>query len=238
VPAADIKKLKESGYHTCQSLMMSTKKELTSIRGVSDAKVEKFIEAVMKMIPDVGFMTGTVALHKRQKHVLHVTTGCEALDAILDGGIETQSITEFYGEHRTGKSQICHTLAVTAQLPREMGGASGKVAWIDTEGTFRPERIVAVAERFGLDGEAVLENIAVARAFTYEHQQDLLVAIASKMAEEPFKLLIIGTSCCVAIYLYYPLCVCAYVCVRMCVCVCAYVCVRMCVCVCVNVEQR
>ncbi|CAI5475093.1 unnamed protein product [Closterium sp. Yama58-4] len=80
-----------------------------------------------------------------------------------------------------------------AGLPINMKGGNGKVAFIDTEGTFRPERIVPIAERFGLDPNAVLDNIIFARAYTHEHQYQLLIALAAKMAEEPFKLLIIDS---------------------------------------------
>lgn len=62
--------------------------------------------------------------------------------------------------------RLCHTLCVTAQLPQNMKGGNGKVMFIDTEGTFRPERIVDIAKRFDVDPDAVLDNIAVARAFT------------------------------------------------------------------------
>ena len=65
------------------------------------------------------------------------------------------------GEFRTGKTQMCHTLCVTAQMPKSDGGGEGKAAYIDSEGTFRPERITAIAERFGIDGEAVLSNSCV-----------------------------------------------------------------------------
>ena len=78
---------------------------------------------------------------------LQITTGSKELDKLLQGGIETGSITELFGEFRTGKSQLCHTLAVTCQLPVDMGGGEGKCLYIDTEGTFRPERLLAVAER-------------------------------------------------------------------------------------------
>jgi RecA/RadA recombinase len=139
------------------------------------------------------------------------------------GGIESLSITEVFGEFRTGKTQLCHTLCVTSQLPTEMGGGNGKgtdrgmkaacispytrtrtypslqapprhavlgivkapqnkfmlhlvvktlpshvtiafkcqiiwlswflttVIYIDTEGTFRPERIRPIAERFQMN---------------------------------------------------------------------------------------
>lgn len=87
------------------------------------------------------------------------------------------------GEFRTGKSQICHTLAVTCQLPISMGGGEGKCLYIDTEGTFRPVRMLAVAERFGLNGEEVLDNIAYARAYNADHQLQLLVQASAMMAE-------------------------------------------------------
>lgn len=94
---------------------------------------------------------------------------------------------------RCGKTQICHTLAVTTQLPLEEGGGCAKVAWIDTEGTFRGDRIIQIADRFNLDSEAVLDNIIVARTFTHEMMSNALIALAAKMAEEPFKLLIIDS---------------------------------------------
>ena len=99
------------------------------------------------------------------------------------GGIETGAITELFGEFRTGKSQLCHTLAVTCQLPVSMGGGEGKCLYIDTEGTFRPVRLLAVAERYGLNGEEVLDNVAYARAYNADHQQQLLVHASALMSE-------------------------------------------------------
>ena len=94
----------------------------------------------------------------------------------------------------TGKSQICHTLAVTAQLPESEGGASGRVAYIDTEGTFRPERLAAIAERFGVDPEAVMQNVMFARALNSEHQMELINQCAAKFAEDgSYRLLIIDS---------------------------------------------
>ena len=79
-----------------------------------------------------------------------ITTGSKELDKLLGGGIETGSITEIFGEFRTGKTQICHTMAVTCQLPIDSGGGEGKCMYVDTEGTFRPERLLSVSERFAL----------------------------------------------------------------------------------------
>lgn len=84
----------------------------------------------------MGFTTAT-EMHQRRSELISITTGSKQLDTLLAGGIETGSITEVFGEFRTGKSQLCHTLAVTCQLPFDMGGGEGKCLYIDTEGTFR-----------------------------------------------------------------------------------------------------
>ena len=92
----------------------------------------------------------------------------------MRGGVETESILEVYGEFRTGKTQFCHTLAVTCQLPRSMGGAEGKAIYLDTEGSFRPERIKEIATSYGLNASDVLENIVTARVYTSDHQMQIL----------------------------------------------------------------
>ena len=133
----------------------------------------------------MGFTTAT-EFHIRRSELICISTGSKQLDALLGGGIETGSITELFGEFRTGKSQICHTLAVTCQLPIDMGGGEGKCLYIDTEGTFRPVRLLSVAERFGLNGEEVLDNIAYARAYNADHQLQLLNQAAQMMSESRF----------------------------------------------------
>lgn len=99
-----------------------------------------------KLVP-MGFTTAT-EYHLRRSEIINLTTGSQELDKLLGGGLETGSLTEMFGEFRTGKTQICHTLAVTCQLPVERGGAEGKCLYIDTEGTFRPERLLSIAERY------------------------------------------------------------------------------------------
>lgn len=125
---------------------------------------------------------------------LQVTTGSKELDKLLQGGIETGSITELFGEFRTGKSQLCHTLAVTCQLPINMGGAEGKCLYIDTEGTFRPERLLAVAERYELSGNDVLDNVAYARAYNTDHQTQLLIQAAAMMSESRYALIVVDSA--------------------------------------------
>lgn len=133
INAADITKLKATGYCTVMSIIMATKKDLLNVKGISEAKLDKIIEAVGK-IESVGFMTGNDVYLKRQT-VVRISTGAPKLDELLGGGIESMSITEVFGEFRTGKTQLSHTLAVTAQLPKESGGGNGKVIFIDTENT-------------------------------------------------------------------------------------------------------
>jgi meiotic recombination protein DMC1 len=95
-----------------------------------------------------------------------------------------------------GKTQLAHTLCVTSQLAFDMGGGQGKVIYLDTEGNFRPERIEAIAERFGLDGEQTLDNIVVSRVFSHEEQMEIVKPIAALLADAeqgPFRVLIIDS---------------------------------------------
>ncbi|CEL92076.1 unnamed protein product [Vitrella brassicaformis CCMP3155] len=187
----DLKCLKEAGYTTVEAVAYASSRLLQQVKGISEQKVAKLKEAVKGLV-HMGFSSATEINLMRQQ-IVKLTTGCAGFDAILGGGIETGMLTEVFGEFRSGKTQVCHTLAVTSQLPVEQGGAEGRVAWIDSEGTFRPERITKIAERFGLDAEQVLENIAHARAYNVEHQTELLVQAASMMVEARFALLIVDS---------------------------------------------
>jgi len=192
ISAQDIKKLKDGGFATVKAVLTASRKQLTSLKGISEIKVEKIKDSASKL-SGPSFKTGSDVLVDRER-IVTLSTGSKAVDAMLGGGIQSQSITEVYGEFRCGKTQLCHTLCVTAQLPQEMGGGGGKAAYIDTEGTFRPERIRTIADRFGMDPEAVLDNIIVGRAANSEHQMELIVHLAAKFAEDgTFRLLIVDS---------------------------------------------
>ena len=141
----------------------------------------------------LGFTTAS-EFHQKRSEIIQITTGSKELDKLLGGGFETGSITEMFGEFRSGKSQVCHTLAVTCQLPIDVGGAEGKCLYIDTEGTFRPERLLDCASRFKLDGSNVLDNVAFARAYNSEHQSSLLIQAAAMMSESRYALLIVDSA--------------------------------------------
>ena len=192
IGASDITKLKSGGFYTLSSILMATLNTLCSIKGLSEAKAVK-IQEVCKTSANFGFTNGWDVLEKRKK-VVRLTTGSKNLDKLLNGGLESSSITEAFGEFRTGKTQLAHTLAVTAQLPIQMGGGNGKAIFIDTEGTFIPEKIIKIAERFGVDGQQCLENISYARAFTHEQQIELLSKAAEKMSNERYAIIIVDSA--------------------------------------------
>lgn len=181
ITSGDLKKLSEAGYHTVEAVAFAPKKHLITIKGISEAKADKILIEAAKLVP-MGFTTAT-EFHQKRSEIIQLTTGSKELDRLLGGGIETGSITEMFGEFRTGKTQLCHTLAVTCQLPIESNGGEGKCLYIDTEGTFRPERLLAVAERYKLSASNVLDNVAYARAYNTDHQTQLLFQAAAMMAE-------------------------------------------------------
>ncbi|KAJ3728105.1 putative DMC1 protein [Lentinula guzmanii] len=185
----DILKLKSAAINTVSGVNMTTRRQMLKIKGMSEAKVEKIKEAAHKILGS-SFSSG-IEVQDKRKRVLAISTGSKSVDAILGGGIMSQSISE---EFRTGKTQLAHTMSVVAQLPPDLGGASGKVAYIDTEGTFRPDRIKSIADRFGVDGNMALENILYARAFNSEHQMELINECSLRFAEDKdFRLLIVDS---------------------------------------------
>jgi len=196
ISANDIKKLRDGGYFTVDAVAQATKKDLGLIKGISEQKVEKLQEAAFKMT-QMGFTTAT-EVHQQRQDICFLTTGAKELDGLLGGGMETGSITEIFGEFRTGKTQLCHTLCVTSQLPLEQGGCEGKAMYIDTEGTFRPQRLLEIAEKYGLDGQDVLDNVSYARAYNSEHQLQLLVQASCMMSEGRYGLLIVDS--CTGLY--------------------------------------
>jgi len=183
-------KLRELGFHTVESLAMATVRELEPA-GISEKKALAIISAARSSI-GVSFIRADELLKMRQS-VLRLTSGSKALDKLLDGGLETQTITEFYGEYGSGKSQICHQLCVNVQLPPERGGLNGAALYIDTENTFRTERIVQMARHLGLDPQQVVRNIIYAEAYTSDHQMFLLENADEVIKENNVKLIIIDS---------------------------------------------
>lgn len=178
VGAATAEKLSEAGYDTLLAIAVATPGEIVQASGVGENVARKIINTARDKM-EMGFESGDELLKKRE-NLERISTGAKAVDDLLGGGVETGTITEMYGAFGSGKSAIAHTLAVTAMLPKEQGGVEGSVAWIDTESTFRAERVKQIAESRGLNPEEVLKNIKVGRAVNSDHQM-LMVDKISEM---------------------------------------------------------
>jgi DNA repair protein RadA len=171
VGPATSQKLREMGFNTVESLATATARELEPA-GIGEKKALEVIRLARGAI-SLSFIRADELL-KQRKNILRLTTSSRILDDLLGGGLETQSISEFYGEYGSGKSQVCHQLCVNVQLPEEKGGLNAAALYIDTENTFHTERIVSMAQHLDLDPEQVARNIIVAEAYTSDHQVFLL----------------------------------------------------------------
>lgn len=192
VGEATAEKLRENGYDDIMSLAVASPKDLSDMSGIAEGAAVKIIAAARKMADVGNFETGDEILQRR-KEVMKLTSGSKNLDELLGGGFETQSITEFFGEFGSGKTQIMHQAAVNATMPGDRGGFDSDVLIIDSENTFRPERIIQMSKAKDLDPDIVLKRIHVARAYN-SHHQILLGEKAGELAKEfPIKLLIVDS---------------------------------------------
>jgi len=186
-------KLREAGYDSLIKIASASVEELVENVGLGEATARKIIEAAMERLGLLEFKTADQVLEERQK-TARITTMSKNLDSLLGGGVETAAITEFYGEYGSGKTQVAHQLAVDVQLPEDKGGLNGKAVYIDTEGTFRPERLKQMAEALGLDPKEALKNVFHMKVFNTDHQI-LAVHKAEELIKkgEPIKLIIVDS---------------------------------------------
>ena len=184
-------KLFGAGYKTLESIAVASPMELIEAAGLGEITAAKAIKAARDAL-EMGFETADKLAEKR-KLIGKLTTGSKELDTLVGGGIETQSISEFYGKFGSGKTQICFQTAVTAQLPPEQGGLGGNVLYIDSENSFRPERVIAIAERYGLNPDDVMKNIFVARAYNADHQMLLTEKATDMIKDKNIKLVIVDS---------------------------------------------
>ncbi|RJU80515.1 MAG: DNA repair and recombination protein RadA [Candidatus Poseidoniales archaeon] len=181
VGPATAEKLREAGFDDLLALAVMSPGDLADQAELGEAVATKIIGGAKKMANIGGFVSGG-ALLERRREVLKLTSKVESIDDLLGGGFETQALVEVYGAFGSGKTQIGHQLAVNCTLPLEEGGFDGDVFYIDTEDTFRPERITQMARGHGLDPEQVLSRIHVARAYNSAHQM-LLVDEIKRMSK-------------------------------------------------------
>ncbi|WP_121820945.1 DNA repair and recombination protein RadA [Halostella salina] len=206
VGPATAEKLKDAGFDSFQGLAVASPSELSNTADVGDSTAADIVQAAREAADVGGFETGAAVLERREK-IGKLSWQIDEVDELLGGGVETQSITEVYGEFGSGKSQVTHQLCVNVQLPKEHGGLGGAAMFIDSEDTFRPERIddmvrglsdealEAFMEDREIEGgpdddeamddliESVLDKIHVAKAFNSNHQM-LLAEKAQELANE------------------------------------------------------
>ncbi len=181
VGPATAEKLREAGFDDLLALAVMSPGDLADQAELGEAVATKIIGGAKKMANIGGFLSGG-ALLERRREVLKLSAKVQSIDDLLGGGFETQALVEVYGAFGSGKTQIGHQLAVNCTLPLEEGGFDGDIFYIDTEDTFRPERITQMARGHGLDPEQVLSRIHVARAYNSAHQM-LLVDEIKRMSK-------------------------------------------------------
>jgi DNA repair protein RadA len=194
IPGVGVKiaeKLREIGYTDLMAIAVTSPSDLAAIAEIGQGQAAKIISATREML-DIGYETADKILEKRIS-VAKISTGSKNLDTLLGGGIETQAITETYAQFGSGKSQLGFQLAVNVQLPLDKGGLEGNCLFIDSENTFRPERIVQIAKALKLDPEKTLKGILVARSFNSDHQMLLIDKAPEIIEDKKIKLIIVDS---------------------------------------------
>jgi DNA repair protein RadA len=184
-------KLREAGYDSLDKIAIASPYEIAEIAEMS---VEAAKRAINEAKKSSKFKYETASeVWERKKQMKKITTGSKELDSLLGGGISTQEITEFFGKYSSGKTQIAFQLSVNVQLPPEKGGLGGKVLFIDSEGTFSPERIKQMAEAIGLDPKTTLDNIFVCKPTNSDNQILIIDSAEELIKKENIKLIVVDS---------------------------------------------
>ncbi|MHA1820780.1 MAG: DNA repair and recombination protein RadA [Promethearchaeota archaeon] len=191
VGAATAKKIREAGYDSLQALVMVPPATIMEDCGLGEKTVLNLIKAARDIL-GLSYESADKVWEKR-KRLSKISVGSKAIDELLGGGVETGGMTELFGEYRTGKTQICHQLCINVQLPKSQGGLDGNALYIDTEGTFRPERLIQMAQGKGLDPKEALKRVFTARAYNSQHQVILIKDAHRQIRENNIKLIIVDS---------------------------------------------
>ena len=128
------RKLSDAGVHNIMDLIVRGPVELAEITGMDKDTSATIVEKARQALVEGGMISkdfvSATEIYKRRQEIGKITTGTECLDFLLDGGLETQALTEVYGEFGCGKTQFCHTMCVTVQKSVEEGGLGGGVLYI------------------------------------------------------------------------------------------------------------
>jgi len=191
VGPATAQKLQAAGYYTVESVAVASSRELAEATNLSADKAAEISSAAREML-EIRFQTAEELLQHREQ-ISRLSTGSKALDSLIGGGVESQAILELIGEYGTGKTQICHVLCTAVQLQENEGGLLGGAVYVDTEGTFRPERLSQIAKCKGLKVDEALKNVIVARAFNSDHQILIVEKLDEIIPKRNIKLVVVDS---------------------------------------------
>ena len=190
--------LKGVGFLSIKDIVIEGPFEVSSKSGLSIDDSNFVYNLAITYLEDIGIIemrfTSATTIYNKRKKIGRISTGSHNFDKLLGGGIETNAITEVYGEFGTGKTQLCHTASVMVQLNRSEGGLEGGALYIDTENTFRPERIETISRARHQNPNKILDNITVARAYSSAHQELILSESSRIIESQDIKLLILDSA--------------------------------------------
>jgi len=206
---ASIKLINEEKIYDTMSLICKNPTWLKDVTGMERNRAIKIFKEIKTSLIDAGLITDEVCsardLLKVRKGTKRIKVGCKSIDELLNGGVETKCITEFFGENGVGKTQMSHTLAIQVQLPIEQGGLATKenptptTLFLDTEGTCRPERLVQIAISRGYakdedDALRFLDNVIVQKCNTANDLYLKIQEIMSSIKELNISLIILDSA--------------------------------------------
>jgi DNA repair protein RadA len=191
-------KLNAAGIRTVVDLAAKSPSEIADAIGADLQRANELCDRAREKLVELRYLgenfVSATEIYRRRRAIERISTGSSNLDDLLAGGVESQAVTEFYGEFGSGKTQICHTLCVMVQGPVDLGGMNGRALYIDTESTFRPERIIGISKARGADPAQILDGIIVAKAYNSAHQELILGELGEQVRKNSVRLVIVDSA--------------------------------------------
>ncbi len=195
-----IKKLEDEGINSKTEMIVRSWTEISAITGMTKDEAETAVQYCRDTLQAAGLLWQTKMsaweLYQKRKQLRYWSTGSKALDMLIGGGIESRAITEISGEFRTGKTQIALSLCVEVCMADQIvPGIPNRVLFIDTEDTFRPERVeqILLARDPNANVQELLENIIIQRPMDAAHQTIIMENAMGLMREINIQAVIIDS---------------------------------------------
>ncbi|MEM2001537.1 MAG: DNA repair and recombination protein RadA [Candidatus Methanomethylicaceae archaeon] len=190
IGSSTAEKLRRAGINSVKELAAISVRELLERSELGEGKAEEATKNARDLV--LPKVVSAREFLERRKNMQRLTTGSKNIDRLLEGGLEP-GITELIGAYGTGKTQLCLQLCVTVQLTANSGGLNGSAFYIDTEDTFKPERLLQIVKRFGVEDDRLLDGVYCFRAINSDHQFEGLREAVRYIKEKSVKLLIVDS---------------------------------------------